>query len=71
MEHLAQVSGGLQVGEDAALDVVVLHPTHVPARLAAVLHLKLKFNLNLLIFSVLLIFKSVIIIIYESPFYCR
>ena len=41
MEHLAQVSGGLQVGQDAALDVVVLHPTHVPARLAAVLNLKL------------------------------
>ena len=41
MEHLAQVSGGLQVGEDAALDVVVLLPTHVPARLAAVLNLKL------------------------------
>lgn len=45
VEHLAQVSGGLQVGEDAALDVVVLHPTHVPARLAAVLHLKLEFIL--------------------------
>ena len=40
MEHLAQVSGGLEVGQDAALDVVVLHPTHVPARLAAVLNLK-------------------------------